>query len=180
MPLITSTISEAAASTVRAAALLAIPPPAAWKLPPRLPTLPMEIASYRLIMDSPNRIHRFRPRHQSCVVNIRPIAQLTEPPASQARGPHVLRAFLWAREKYPDRNFNDVRDEAMEAVYSSYRVDGLPRIVFGLGKDVRMIVNNRVKVGGVLRHKVKRRAKAAFREALEGERQINPGTKSPS
>lgn len=108
------------------------------------------------------------------MVNIKPIVMLTQPIAPLAKGPNILRAFLWAREKYPDRNFGEVKDEAMEAVYSSHRVDGLPRIAWTLGKDVRQIVNGRVKVGGVLRHKVKRRARAAFREAVEGALKEDP------
>lgn len=69
--------------------------------------------------------------------------------------------------------FANVSSQAMEAVYESLRVDGLPRVVFGVSKDVEKPL--RGKLHGCLRHQFKRRGKVAFKIALETLRRENPG-----
>ena len=56
-------------------------------------------------------------------------------------------------------------------MYDSMRVDGLPRVVFAVGKDVESVL--RGKLHGYLRGKFKRRARMAFKIALEEIRKKN-------
>lgn len=68
-------------------------------------------------------------------------------------------------------------DHALEAVYDSMRVDALPRVVFAVGKSVEKPL--RGELHGYLRGKFKRRAKQAFRVALEEIREKNECTPTP-
>jgi len=61
----------------------------------------------------------------------------------------------------------------MEAVYESLRADGLPRVVFGVSKDVERPL--RGKLHGCLRHRFKRRGKMALKCAIESLRKENRG-----
>ena len=139
-----------------------------WKMPAKLPTVPVDTGMATLtghIAGVPHQ--RIDPANSTFVVHVRPIPKLTSHPAPLAEGPIILRAFLWARQNYPTRNFMEVKDIALDAVYQSHRVDGMPRVVFGLMKDVRTVMGTKVRLSGVLRHRFKRRAKQAFREAME-------------
>ena len=51
-------------------------------------------------------------------------------------------------------------------------MDGLPRVVFGVSKDVEKPL--RGKLHGCLRHRFKRRGKMAFKIALETLRREDP------
>jgi len=67
-------------------------------------------------------------------------------------------------------------DTSLEAVYDSMRIDSLPRVVFAVGKSVEKPL--RGTLHGYLRGKFKRRAKQAFRIALEEIRRKNKCTQS--
>ena len=56
----------------------------------------------------------------------------------------------------------------------SYRVDGLPRVVFVVSTEVEKPL--RGKMSSVLRHRFKRRMKTAFRMALEEKRKEDKGS----
>jgi RNase P protein component len=58
------------------------------------------------------------------------------------------------------------------ALYNSRLRDGLPRVVYVVSKEVEAPL--RGKMGAILRHKFKRKGKAAFKQALEGLRRDNP------
>ena len=139
-----------------------------WKMPAKLPTVPVDIGTATFVGRIPGVPHqRIDTANNTFVVHVRPIPKLASRPAPLAEGPTILRAFLWARQHYPHLNFMEVKDRALDAVYQSHRVDGLPRVVFGLLKDVRTVVGAKVQLSGVLRHRFKRRARQAFREAME-------------
>ena len=65
----------------------------------------------------------------------------------------------------------------LEAVYDSMRIDGLPRVVFAVGKDVEQGL--RGKLHGYLRGKFKRRGRMAFKIAMEEIRKKDPRTLPP-
>ena len=108
---------------------------------------------------------------------IHPISPILKPPATYASGPVILRAFLHARTRHGRTPFRMLTDQSLEAVYDSMRIDGLPRVVFAVGKDVEQGL--RGKLHGYLRGKFKRRGRVAFRLAMEEIRKQDPCTFSP-
>jgi hypothetical protein len=152
----------------------------AWKLPAKIPTMPVDISSARLTYNTKGAlVQRIEPATKAFVVNVQPIGPLKTPPAPLAKGSNMLRAFLWAREHFPQSNLIEVKEKAVEAVYESHRVDGLPRVIFALAKEVRNPLNIKIQIGGILRHRFKRRARRAFRDAIEELRRKDPSITSP-
>jgi hypothetical protein len=80
---------------------------------------------------------------------------------------------------WPGRPFSAVTSQALEAIYDSLRVDGLPRVIFGVSKEVEKPL--RGKMSPVLRHRFKRRGKMALKMALQQLRREDESTSlSPS
>jgi hypothetical protein len=98
-------------------------------------------------------------------VQILPIAPLTSLPCPYEDGTKYLRAFLYGRSRWPNQPFGKVRWLAYQAVHDSYRVDGLPRVVWALGEKARQPFLG--KSVGFMRRRYQRRAKRAFGLALE-------------
>lgn len=105
------------------------------------------------------------------MARIRPIKPLTAPVCPHESGSNILRAFLYARKRWPTTPFRTISALALQAVYDSNRVDGLPRAIFVVSKEVEAPL--RGKMHGFIRGRFKQRAKAAFKEALEAFRKDN-------
>lgn len=142
---------------------------APWKVG-RLPTIPAEL-SLQLFYNKRDKLqfYNVNPAFTARIRSIKPLSGSVCPLYS---GPVILRAFLYAREKWPTQPFRAVSGRALEAVYNSFRVDGLPRLVVSVSKDVEKPL--RGKLRGTIRHRFKRRGTRAFRQALEGLRQEDP------
>lgn len=154
-----------------------------WRLPPILPTIPSPISSILFWPPSNNPKNKFSlpglqtyspasaptPFH----IRLRPIKPLVTPSAPPSHGSLILRSFLYARQHWPEQPFRNVAAQALEAVNESYRVDGLPRLVFVVSTEVEKPL--RGKMSSVLRHRFKRRMKTAFRMALEEKRKEDKG-----
>src|SRR5947207_5517456 len=149
-----------------------------WKVHPwrikRLPTLPAQLAVSQFFARKSRKTQHFTPVNSPFEARIQPIKPLVSPACPHESGTFILRAFLYARRKWPWTSFANVASQAMEAVYESLRVDGLPRVIFGVSKDVERPL--RGKLHGFLRHRFKRRGKMAFKYAIEGLRRENTGT----
>src|SRR5271169_1784084 len=136
------------------------------KLPPLLPTIPANVCTLKFFGNIKSPKHRMQTQDlPSFFVRIKPIPPLTKPPAPYASGPVILRAFIYARTRHKRYPFRLMADTSLEAVYDSMRIDSLPRVVFAVGKSVEKPL--RGTLHGYLRGKFKRRAKQAFRIALE-------------
>jgi hypothetical protein len=112
------------------------------------------------------------------VVRIRPIKPLKGPICPYEKGGNILRAFLYARKHWPTTPFRTVSAQALEAVYESNRVDGLPRVLFVVAKQVEAPL--RGKMHGVIRRQFRRRGKTAFKFALQSLRKEKKGISSNS
>ncbi len=112
------------------------------------------------------------------LARIRPIKPLKGPVSPYEKGSNILRGFLYARQKWPNSPFRTVSPQAMEAIYESNRVDGLPRVLFVVSKEVETPL--RGKMHGTLRAMFRRRAKVAFKFAIEGLRREDKGALIPS
>ena len=155
-----------------------------WRLPPVLPTIPSPISSTLFWPPSNNPHNKFSlpglqtysPAETPCPfhIRLRPIKPLVTPSAPPCHGSLILRSFLYARKYWPDQPFRNVAAQALEAVNESYRVDGLPRVVFVVSTEVEKPL--RGKMSSVLRHRFKRRMKTAFRMALEEKRKEDKGS----
>jgi hypothetical protein len=98
------------------------------------------------------------------IAKIQPIGRLTAPIAPYADGTNILRAFLYARGRWPQLGFRNVSSKSMQAVYETNRIDGLPRVVFVVSKGVENLLKG--KLHGVLRRRYKKRGRWAFIAAL--------------
>jgi len=105
---------------------------------------------------------------------VRPIKALEGPVCPYEKGSNILRAFLYARKTWPNKQFRTVSAQAMEAVYESNRVDGLPRVLFAVSRETEAPL--RGKMHGVIRRRFRRRAKMAFKMAIQYLRKENKGT----
>jgi RNase P protein component len=101
---------------------------------------------------------------------------LNRPSLRHLKGPNTIRAFLYAREHWPERSFIRTAPAAFMALYNSRLRDGLPRVIYVVSKEVEAPL--RGKMGSVLRHKFKRKGKSAFKHALEGLRKDDPSYSS--
>jgi hypothetical protein len=153
-----------------------------WRLPPILPTISSPVSSTLFWPPSHNPQNKFAlpglqtyapPSPAPFRVRLRPIKPLLSSPAPLCQGSLVLRTFLYARKKWPLQPFRQVAAQALEAVRDSQRVDGLPRVVFVVSSEVEKPLRGRMH--GVIRHRFKRRMKAAFRIALEEKRKEDKG-----
>jgi hypothetical protein len=103
---------------------------------------------------------------------IQPIGRLTGPIPPYADGPNILRAFLYARQRWPHLGFRTVSSKAMQAVYETNRIDGLPRVVFTVSTGVEKLLKGNLL--GVLRKKFKKRGRWAFIMALHELKKEDP------
>src|SRR5271170_5301478 len=149
-----------------------------WQVPRLLPTIPANICTLKFFHPNKNPKHRMQTQDlPSFYVRVKPIPLLIKPPATYASGPVILRAFIHARTRHKRQPFRMMADQSLEAVYDSMRVDSLPRVVFAVGKSVEKPL--RGVLHGYLRGKFKRRARQAFRVALEEIRKKNHCTLPP-
>jgi hypothetical protein len=163
-----------------------------WRVP-RLPSIPVSLCSESFFQPGPrNRNCQLcdawpttrttppttgrKPAAPRPIFTARmlPIKTLKEPVCPHETGPNLLRTFLYARSKWPDQPFRNCAARASEAVHESNRIDGLPRVVFAVGKGVQALL--RGKLHSVIRSKFKRRAKTAFKCALEDLRREDEST----
>lgn len=142
-----------------------------WRIK-RLPTFPVSLSPTYFFNLPKNKKLQIQ-NYPTFTARIRPIKQLKFHPCPHHSGSIILRAFLYAREKWPTVSFRNVVTPSLEAVYESFRRDGLPRVVFVASKEVEQPL--RGKLTSVLRHRFKRRAKLAFKMALEGIRREKEG-----
>src|SRR5271156_650635 len=106
--------------------------PKRWRLP-RLPTFPanpdqtVSLFSFK----SPSSIHGAAQKaYPTFHIYYRPITVLNAPVTPYYEGSLMLRTFLYVRKKWPDKSFLEVSYDARKAINESYRVDGLPRVMF--------------------------------------------------
>jgi hypothetical protein len=143
-----------------------------WKVKLPLPTISAEFSSVLFFQDRSRRVQRiFAP--PAFQLRVRAIKRLTAPVIPRVKGSNLLQAFLWARQNAPDKAFLQIYLHAYDAVYAARRIDGLPRVVFLVSKDVAVPLRGSLK--SYLRHQFKRRAKEAFRLTLEALRRAEPG-----
>lgn len=96
---------------------------------------------------------------------LQPIKRLTVRAAPYTLGTTILRAFIYARQHFPDMAFRWASTKALQAVYESNRIDGFPRVMFSVSKEVEKML--RGKLHGLLRRRFKTRARRAFIAALK-------------
>jgi hypothetical protein len=149
-----------------------------WKVHPwrikRLPTLPVAIGIQGFFSNKQNyKLQHIKPANSAFEARVKPIKPLRATACPHELGPIILRAFLYARQKWPHMSFGKVAPQALEAIYDSFRVDGLPRVVFTVMKEVEKPL--RGKLNSTLRHRFKRRGKMAFKLAIEQLRRENAG-----
>ena len=151
-----------------------------WKVHPwrvkRLPTIPVELSTTYFFNNRNKSIQIFLPSRQNppFIARILPISPLKSPLPPLESGSNILRSFLYARSKWPYSPYRANAAYAMETIYNTFRVDGLPRVVFVVAKEVQQPL--RGKLNAVIRHQFKRRGKAALKRALEELRRENEGT----
>jgi hypothetical protein len=104
---------------------------------------------------------------------LQPIQRLTRPAAPYTLGPNILRAFIYARQHYPDIPFRWASAHALQAVYESNRIDGFPRVMFTVSKEVEKLLIG--KLHGLLRRRFKTRGRRAFIDALDQLRRERQG-----
>jgi hypothetical protein len=140
-----------------------------WKIK-QLPTIQCDLSSQILFRNHNTQIIQL---HPAFILRANPIQPLKTRPCPHLAGPRILQAFLWARKRFPGRPVLKGLPWSFQAVYESRRVDGLPRVVFVVSKDISVPL--RGKMSGVIRHRAKNRGRTAFKLALEGLRRTKKG-----
>jgi RNase P protein component len=140
-----------------------------WKIK-HIPSLAVEQGTKLFFLGRAPAIIR---HHPAFAVRAKPIQPLTAQPPPHLKGPKILQAFLYARKHWPNYPLRSVLSDAMEAIYESRRVDGLPRVIFSVSKEVATPL--RGKLQAALRHRFKRVGRTAFKVALETLRRENHG-----
>lgn len=105
---------------------------------------------------------------------LQPIQRLTDPAAPYTLGPNMLRAFIYARQRYPDIPVRWASERAIQAVYESNRIDGFPRVMFNISKEVEKLLIG--KLHGFIRRRFKMRGRRAFIDALDQLRREREGS----
>jgi hypothetical protein len=96
---------------------------------------------------------------------LQPIKPLTVHAAPYTLGTTILRAFIYARQHFHDLAFRWASAKALQTVYESNRIDGFPRVMFIVSKEVEKLLTG--KLHGLLRRRFKTRARRAFIAALK-------------
>jgi hypothetical protein len=147
---------------------------------PYVPVLPISISASKFFFPRDKTLvqHVKTPKSASSnksIFNVRVMATdpLTAPVPSPTTGSRRLRTFLLLRERYPDNLVKEKWEDLFTRTHDMERLEGVPRVAFVLGKEVAKEGLGDTKAA--LRNRFRRRAKVAFRIALERIRSEESG-----